>query len=97
MSPLSELPLQMKAGNLVYVGTTQNFNPLMATAADLVIAEAEKVVKVGEIAPRGSSYSCHVCGLYLFKITNNKTDYDKEGINQSKNEPVMTLITAEIL
>lgn len=40
-----------EAGNLVYVGTTQNFNPLMATAADLVIVEAEKVVKVGEIAP----------------------------------------------
>ena len=38
-------------GNLVYVGTTQNFNPLMATAADLVIVEAEKVVKTGEIAP----------------------------------------------
>ena len=38
-------------GNLVYVGTTQNFNPLMATAADVVIVEAEKVVKVGEIAP----------------------------------------------
>ena len=31
-----------ESGNLVYVGTTQNFNPLMATAADLVIAEAEK-------------------------------------------------------
>ncbi len=38
-------------GNLVYVGTTKNFNPLMASAADLVIAEAEKIVKVGEIAP----------------------------------------------
>ena len=38
-------------GNLVYVGTTQNFNPLMATAADLVIAEAEKAVGTGEIAP----------------------------------------------
>lgn len=38
-------------GNLVYVGTTQNFNPLMATAADLVIAEAEKVVGTGGIAP----------------------------------------------
>ena len=38
-------------GNLVYVGTTQNFNPLMATAADVVIVEAEKVVKTGEIAP----------------------------------------------
>ena len=40
-----------EAGNLVYVGTTQNFNPLMATAADVVIVEAEKLVKVGEIAP----------------------------------------------
>ncbi len=40
-----------EAGNLVYVGTTQNFNPLMATAADIVIAEAGKIVKTGEIAP----------------------------------------------
>lgn len=40
-----------ESGNLVYVGTTQNFNPLMATAADMVIVEAEKVVPVGEIAP----------------------------------------------
>ncbi|GAB7086342.1 CoA transferase subunit A [Marinifilum fragile] len=38
-------------GNLIYKGTTQNFNPLMATAADLVIAEAEKMVEVGEISP----------------------------------------------
>ncbi len=37
-------------GNLYYKGTTQNFNPLMATAADLVIAETRKLVKVGEIA-----------------------------------------------
>lgn len=40
-----------KQGNLIYKGTTQNFNPLMATAADLVIAEAEKMVEVGEISP----------------------------------------------
>jgi 3-oxoacid CoA-transferase, A subunit len=38
-------------GNLVYVGTTKNFNPLMATAADTVIVEAEKIVKTGEILP----------------------------------------------
>lgn len=38
-------------GNLVYVGTTKNFNPLMAAAADVVIAEAEKIVKVGDLAP----------------------------------------------
>lgn len=37
-------------GNLYYKGTTQNFNPLMATAADLVIVETKEIVKVGEIA-----------------------------------------------
>ncbi len=40
-----------KSGNVVYKGTTQNFNPLMAFAADMVICEAEKIVEVGEIAP----------------------------------------------
>lgn len=40
-----------ETGNLVYKGTTQNFNPLMATAADMVIVEAETLVNVGEIAP----------------------------------------------
>lgn len=39
-----------KAGNLVYRGTSQNFNPLMASAADLVIAEVNELVEVGEIA-----------------------------------------------
>ena len=38
-----------KAGNLVYRGTSQNFNPLMASAADLVIAEINELVEVGEI------------------------------------------------
>ncbi|HQB77847.1 Acetate CoA-transferase subunit alpha [anaerobic digester metagenome] len=40
-----------KLGNLVYKGSTQNFNPLMATAADVVIAEAEEVVETGAISP----------------------------------------------
>ena len=39
-----------KAGNLVYRGTSQNFNPLMASAADLVITEINELVEVGEIA-----------------------------------------------
>lgn len=38
-------------GNLVYKGSSQNFNPVMATAADIVIAEAEEVVEVGQIIP----------------------------------------------
>jgi 3-oxoacid CoA-transferase len=39
------------AGNLQYRMTEQNFNKAMATAADLVIAEVEEIVAVGEIAP----------------------------------------------
>ncbi|MDD2548488.1 MAG: 3-oxoacid CoA-transferase subunit A [Bacteroidales bacterium] len=38
-------------GNLIYKGSTQNFNPIMATAAKTVIVEAEEVVEVGQIAP----------------------------------------------
>ncbi len=38
-----------EAGNCWYKGTMRNFNPVMATAADLVIAETEYVVPVGEI------------------------------------------------
>ncbi|MDL2330909.1 3-oxoacid CoA-transferase subunit A [Odoribacter sp. OttesenSCG-928-A06] len=40
-----------KIGNLVYKGTAQNFNPMMASAADLVIAGVENVVEVGSLAP----------------------------------------------
>lgn len=40
-----------KSGNLLYKGTSQNFNPLMASAADRVIAEVEQLVETGEIAP----------------------------------------------
>ena len=40
-----------KKGNLIYKGTTQNFNPLIATAADVVIAEIEDLKEVGEINP----------------------------------------------
>lgn len=40
-----------KSGNLVYKGTSQNFNPLMASAADLVIAEVGELVEVGALAP----------------------------------------------
>lgn len=39
------------AGNLVYRMTERNFNPLMATAADLVIAEVEEIVPVGALSP----------------------------------------------
>lgn len=60
MEYLLELPLKAdvaliyadkadKFGNLVYAGSKSNFNPLMATAADVTIAEVGEVVEIGEI------------------------------------------------
>lgn len=60
MEYLLELPLKAdvalvyaekadKFGNLVYAGSKSNFNPLMATAADITIAEVGEVVEIGEI------------------------------------------------
>ena len=40
-----------ESGNIRYKGSTRNFNPMMASAADIVIAEVEKIVPAGEIAP----------------------------------------------
>lgn len=38
-------------GNLVYSLTARNFNPLMALAADIVVAEANEIVPLGVLAP----------------------------------------------
>ena len=40
-----------KWGNLVYRKTARNFNPMMATAAKITIAEVEHLVEVGELEP----------------------------------------------
>lgn len=40
-----------KKGNIYYNKSTRNFNTLMATAAEIVIVEAEKLVEIGEIDP----------------------------------------------
>ncbi|MFP3155276.1 CoA transferase subunit A [Lachnospiraceae bacterium ZAX-1] len=40
-----------ESGNIRQKGSTRNFNPMMATAADIVIVEAENLVKAGEIGP----------------------------------------------
>lgn len=40
-----------RMGNLTYTGTNKNFNPAMATAARIVIAEVDEVVNVGELNP----------------------------------------------
>ena len=51
-------------GNLVYRKTARNFNPMMATAAKVTIAEVEELVEPGEIDPD------HVVtpGIYVKRI-----------------------------
>lgn len=40
-----------KAGNLIYDKSARNFNPIMAMAADIVIAEVDEIVENGEVDP----------------------------------------------
>jgi len=53
-----------KMGNTVFFGTTRNFNPLMATAADYVIAGACEIVETGGIDPN----AVHVPGILVDAI-----------------------------
>ncbi|MBZ5627790.1 MAG: CoA transferase subunit A [Acidobacteriia bacterium] len=51
-------------GNLVYRKTARNFNPEMATAAKVTIAEVEQMVPVGELNPD----QVHTPGIYVQRI-----------------------------
>jgi 3-oxoacid CoA-transferase subunit A len=51
-------------GNLVYRKTARNFNPVMATAADYVIAEVEELVELGELPPD----QVHTPGIFVDAI-----------------------------
>jgi 3-oxoacid CoA-transferase subunit A len=48
-------------GNLIYRKTARNFNPMMATAADYVVAEVEQIVELGELDPD----NVHTPGIYV--------------------------------
>jgi 3-oxoacid CoA-transferase subunit A len=50
-----------RMGNLVYRKTTRNFNPMMATAADYVIAEVEQLVETGQLPPD----QVHTPGIFI--------------------------------
>jgi len=59
-------------GNLVYRKTAQNFNPMMAAAARITIAEVEELVEVGGLEPD----HIHTPGVYVQRIL--------EGVNYEK-------------
>jgi 3-oxoacid CoA-transferase subunit A len=51
-------------GNLLYRKTARNFNPMMATAADYVVAEVEELVDLGQLEPD----SIHTPGIFVNAI-----------------------------
>jgi len=51
-------------GNLVFKGTARNFNPLMAMAGKITIAEVEELVPAGELEPD----LIHTPGIYVHRI-----------------------------
>ncbi len=67
------------AGNLVYRMTEQNFNKAMATAADIVIAEVEYIVPVGELDPN----AIHTTGNYVDYLVQAHTSLEELGSSAS--------------
>ena len=59
-------------GNLIYKDTARNFNPLMAMAGKITIAEVEELVQPGELDPN----HIHTPGIYVHRIFEGK-DYQK--------------------
>jgi 3-oxoacid CoA-transferase subunit A len=51
-------------GNLIYRKTARNFNPMMATAADYVVAEVEELVELGQLPPD----QIHTPGIFVDAI-----------------------------
>jgi len=60
------------AGNLIYKGTARNFNPMMASAGTITIAEVEELVPLGQLDPN----IIHTPGIYVHRIFQGK-NYEK--------------------
>jgi len=70
------------AGNLIYKGTARNFNPLMAMAGQITVAEVEELVPVGELDPN----QIHTPGIFVQRIFQGQ-QYEKR-IEQRTVRPV---------
>jgi 3-oxoacid CoA-transferase subunit A len=69
-------------GNLVYRKTARNFNPMMATAARVTIAEVEELVEVGQLPPD----MVHTPSVYvkrIFQGTNYEKRIEKRTVRQA--------------
>lgn len=70
-----------KHGNLIFKDTARNFNPMMAMAGKITIAEVEELVEAGELNPN----DIHVPGIYVQRIVLGK-NYEKR-IEQRTTRP----------
>ncbi|MCC6687195.1 MAG: CoA transferase subunit A [Fimbriimonadaceae bacterium] len=61
-----------RAGNLIYRKTSRNFNPMMATAGRVCVAEVEHLVEVGDLDPD----QIHTPGVYVDRIIQGQ-NYEK--------------------
>ncbi len=60
------------SGNLIFKGTARNFNPMMATAGTITIAEVEELVPVGQL----DANEIHTPGIFVHRIFQGK-NYEK--------------------
>ena len=70
-------------GNLIFKATARNFNPLMAMAGKITIAEVEELVAPGELAPD----DIHTPGIYVHRIFRG-VDYEKRIENRTVSKKV---------
>lgn len=73
------------AGNLVYRRTARNFNPNMATAGKVTVAEVEEIVPVGTLDPE----AIHTPGIYVDRLIKSTINEKKiEKLTERKREAV---------
>lgn len=60
------------SGNLIFRGTARNFNPMMATAGAITIAEVEELLPIGQLDPN----EIHTPGIFVHRIFQGK-NYEK--------------------
>ncbi len=71
-----------RLGNLVYRKTARNFNPVMATAARVTIAEVEELVEPGALDPD----AVHTPGIFVTRIFQGR-DYEKRIEQRTHRSP----------
>jgi 3-oxoacid CoA-transferase subunit A len=72
------------AGNLIYRKTARNFNPMMATAGIVCVAEVEEIVPVGSLDP---DY-IHTPGIYVHRLVQSQFEKRIEQRTVTKRETV---------